>query len=60
MHKDKPPAKKDVGCSIPDWIDDGEYVDLDINDPEVQARYDDFVRRRNHPLEAATGRGHPS
>jgi hypothetical protein len=44
----KPPAQ-----TIWEWIDDGEYVDLDANDPAVRARYEEFVRRRNHPIPPA-------
>lgn len=48
-----PPGKPASG--FPEWIDDGEYVELDMHDPEVKAKYDEFVRRRNYPLPPGAG-----
>lgn len=50
MSTSKPSPTEDLANSLPDWIDDGGYIEMDLSDPAVQAKYDEFVRRRNYLL----------
>lgn len=43
-------------AALPDWVDDGEYVVLDMNDPAVRARYEEFARRRDYLIPAEGSR----
>ena len=55
MSTSKPSPPEELASSLPDWIDDGDYIEMDLSDPAVQAKYDEFVRRRNYllaPIEA--------